>query len=315
MGSAELMQREAILPAAMPAALPRTGLLQLAISVVLLSSAFPVTKLAVSLGAAPLWFALGRAGFSCLTAIAVLAAMRRLRLPCRQDLPSVAAVGLLQLAAFFALSHVALAYVPAGRSSILSNATTIWIAPLTVLVLHEPISPRRWLAAILGVFGTIVLVGPWSIDWNAPGVLVGHLFLLTAALGFAVALIVLRRLPPRTSMLELLPWCFGLATIPLAVIAFASGEGPGHWPATAWKAMAYIGLVAGPFGTLCIMLASAALPAMVASVGFLATPAIGLVLATVFLAEPLGPDLIAGSVLILGGVALAAWPTRRRLPA
>jgi O-acetylserine/cysteine efflux transporter len=293
-------------------ALSRVGLGQLAVSVVLLSSAFPVTKLALQDGAAPLWFALGRAGFSCLTGCAILAVLGRLRLPMRQDWPAILAVGLLQLAAFFALSHIALAYVPAGRSSILSNATTVWIAPLTVLVVREPISARRWAAAGVGLLGTIVLIGPWAIDWSAPGVLVGHIFLLLAALGFAIALIVVRIRPPYSPMLSLLPWCFGLATLPLALLAVAHGGGPGHWTGPAWEAMAYIGLVAGPFGTLCIMLAAAALPSIVASVGFLATPAIGLLLSTLLLGEPLGADLLAGSALILGSVGLAAWPQRRR---
>jgi drug/metabolite transporter (DMT)-like permease len=293
----------------------RAGLAQLAISVVLLSSAFPVTKVAMSYGAAPLWFALGRAGFACLTALCVLAAMGKIRRPGRADMPAVLAVGLLQLAAFFALSHVALKYVPAGRGSILSNATTVWVAPLTVLVLREKISSRRWLAAGLGMLGTLVLIGPWSIDWSAPGVLLGHFFLLAAAFGFAVAMIVVRRFPPRAPMLELLPWCFGIATIVLAALVAVEGGATGTWPAQAWTAMAYIGLVAGPFGTLCVMLAAAALPAMVASVGFLATPAIGLVLSTLFLGEPIGLDLIAGSTLILGGVGLAAWPARRVVPA
>ena len=59
------------------------------------------------------------------------------------------------------------------------------------------------------------------------------------------------------------------------------------------------------------MEATATLPTMVTSVGFLATPALGLVLATQWLDEPLGPDLLMGSALILGGVACAAWPVRR----
>jgi O-acetylserine/cysteine efflux transporter len=59
------------------------------------------------------------------------------------------------------------------------------------------------------------------------------------------------------------------------------------------------------------MEASATLPVMVTSVGFLATPAMGLLLATVWLHEKLGPDLLLGSALILGGVAFAAWPARR----
>ena len=60
------------------------------------------------------------------------------------------------------------------------------------------------------------------------------------------------------------------------------------------------------------MQASVKLPAMVASVRFLATPATGLVVSTWWLGEPFGPDPLAGSGLILGGVACAAWPEWRR---
>jgi O-acetylserine/cysteine efflux transporter len=306
------MSLSAVAPSARAESVPRRGLMFLAISVVLLSSAFPVTKVAVTAGVAPLWFAFGRAALGCLTATCVLTVLRRRSRPVRADLPAILAVGGLQLAMFFALAHVALAYVPAGRSSILSNATTVWIAPLTVLMLHEAVPARRWMAAALGVVGTIVLVGPWAIDWRAPGVLMGHLFLLGAAFGFALAIVIVRRLPPRTPMLELLPWCFGLATVPLGLLALAEANGPGVWLPQSWAAMAYIGLLAAPFGTLCIMLASTTLPAMVSSVGFLATPAVGLLLSTLFLGEPLGPDLLIGSALIMGGVLLAAWPGRRR---
>ena len=52
--------------------MPTAGLLQLAVSVVLLSSAWPLTKIALSLGSTPLWFAEGRAVLSCLTIATVL---------------------------------------------------------------------------------------------------------------------------------------------------------------------------------------------------------------------------------------------------
>jgi drug/metabolite transporter (DMT)-like permease len=294
------------------AALPLAGLAQLGGSVVLLSSAWPVTKVAVGLGAAPLWFALGRAAFSGMTAFVVIALLGRLRLPRRADLPAVLAVGLLQLALFFALAHAAVALVPAGRTAILSNITTIWIVPLSVLVLREAIPPRRWLAAGMGVLGTVVLVGPWAIDWSVPGILLGHVMLLGAALAFATAMVVVRRFPPRGTMLELLPWCFAVATLALLPLALLHGGGFGVWPASAWQAMAYIGLVAGPLGTWCVMQAAASLPAMVSSIGFLATPAAGLVISTLWLHEPLGADLLAGSALICLGIGFAAWPARRR---
>jgi O-acetylserine/cysteine efflux transporter len=292
--------------------LSRYGLIPLAGSVLLFGVAWPVTKAAITAGASPLWFAVGRVGFSGLTAFTVLGLLGRLRVPTRRDLPSLASVGLISLAGFFALTHAAMAWVPAGRTAILSNATTIWIVPLSMLVLRERISPRRWLAAALGVFGVVVLMGPWAIDWSSRDMLVGHGFLLAAGLGFAVSITVVRRLPPQGTMLQLLPWCFGLATLVLVPLALVEGGGIGVWPAPSLWAMAYIGGLAGPVGTWCVMQASAKLPAMVASVGFLATPALGLFLSTWWLGEPLGTDLLLGSALILGGVACAAWPGRRR---
>ena len=255
--------------------LPAAGLVQLAASVVLLSSAWPVTKAAVTAGAAPLWFAAGRAGLSGLTAFVALGLLGRLRLPARRDLPAVVAVGLFQLAGFFALTHAAVAWVPAGRTVILSNVTTIWIVPLSMLVLHEAIPPRRWLAAGLGLAGVVVLMGPWAIDWSAREVVIGHVFLLGAGLGWAVAMTVLRHRPPHGTMLHLLPWCFGLATLALLPLALLEGGGVGTWPAPSLAAMAFIGVLAGPVGTWCVLSATAVLPAMVASVGFLTMPAVG----------------------------------------
>lgn len=294
------------------AGLPRAGLVQLALSVVLVSSAYPLTKLALGAGATPLWFAVGRAGLSGLTAFSVLAASGRLRLPGRRDGPALLAVGVLQFAGFLALVHAALAWVPAGRTAVLSNTTTIWMAPLALLLLHEAIPARRRVAAGLGVAGVAVLVGPWALDWGEKRVLIGHAFLLAASLAWAVAIAVVRTARPRLSMLALLPWCFALATALLAPLAWWWEGGPPAMEPGGWAALLYIGLVAGPVGTWCVMEASVTLPAMVASTGFLATPAVGLLLSAAILGEALTPDLLAGSALVLAGAAAAAWPARGR---
>jgi drug/metabolite transporter (DMT)-like permease len=293
-------------------AIPPAGLLQIAGSIILLGGAWPITKYALTQGASPLWFAEGRAALSGLSALLLLSVMRRLRIPRARDLPAILAVGLLQLAAFFALVHEATAWVAAGRTAILSNATTIFVVPLSVLVLHERIALRSWVSVAFGLLGTAVLMGPWAIDWSSTRVLVGHAFLLGAAACWAVAIIAVRRWPPRSSMLELLPWCFGLASIVLPLLILQQGAAMGNWSSGSLAILAFVGLIGGPVGTWCVMQASVTLPALVASVGFLATPAAGLLGATWFLGEPLGPDLIAGAVLILAGVGVAAWPRRRR---
>jgi len=291
--------------------LPPIGLAQLAGSVVLLASAWPITKSAVMAGASPIWFALGRVGFSALAAFVLLGLLGRLRLPGRQDLPALMAVGVLQLAVFFGFAHAAVEFVPAGRTTVLANVTPIFIVPLSLLILREPISRRRWLATGLALVGVVVLIGPWAIDWSAPGVLRGHFYLLAAAGGFGSAIVLVRRFPPKLRMLELLPWCFTLASLLLLPLAWRHPGGAGNWPAPSRWAMLYIGGFAGPVGTWCVMEAASVLPAMVSSVGFLATPAFGLLFAAWWLGEPLGADLLAGSGFILAGVGLAAWPARR----
>lgn len=72
--------------------IPTSALVQMLGAVLLLGSSGPITRYALLGGAAPFWFALGRAGF-------------------------------------FALAHSAVAWVPAGRSAILSNATLVWTVP------------------------------------------------------------------------------------------------------------------------------------------------------------------------------------------
>ncbi len=278
----------------------------------LLSSAWPLTKLALAAGTTPLWFAEGRAVLSGLMAVAVTAGLGRLRLPDRQDWPAVLAIGGLQIGVYFALAHEAAYYVPAGRTAILANTTTIWIVPLSVVFLHETIPARRWLAAVVGLAGVAVLINPLAIDRSAPGVLLGHLFLLGAGLAWSLAIILTRARGPSRPMLELLPWCFlvgGLVILPLVLWHAPTGS-LGH-AGISWWALGYVGLVAGPFGTLFIMQAQASLPTMVSSIGFLMTPAISLLLATLLLHEPLTPDLLLGSALIMSGVLVAAWPGRR----
>lgn len=274
----------------------------------LLGASWPLTRYALLQGAGAAWFALGRVGLSAVVTIVVLLVLGRLRLPGRLDMPALFAIGLLQLAGFFAFAHAALAWVPAGRTALLANCTIVFTVPLALLVLRERISGRRWIAAGLGLAGVAVLMGPWSIDWSAPHLLVGHAELMGAALCWSIAMLVVRRFPPRSSMLELLPWSFCIATLALAPLTL--GHAFGIWPRGARVPLVLIGLIVAPVGTWCVMQAQIMLPLVVASVGFLAGPAFGVILASAFLGEALGFDILLGAGLILLAAALASTKER-----
>ena len=289
--------------------IPPAALLQLGLAVALLGASWPVTKVALLDGAGPSWFALGRAGLSAVVAAVAVTATRGLRLPGRADLPALLSIGLLQLAGFFAFAHAAVAWVPAGRTAILSNATLIWTVPIAVLLTHEAISARRWVATALGAAGVVVLVGPWAIDWSSSAVLLGHGFLLGSSLCWAISMAVVRRYPPRQPFFALLPWAFAIATVALLPLALLHGLG--RWSGPSLTCLGCIGLVMAPLGTWCLVQATLALPLIVASVGFLAGPAIGLLVSAAWLGEPLTARGRGGAGVILGGAALAAGSAGR----
>lgn len=280
------------------------GLRLLLLAVVLFGGVWPVTKHALA-DATPLWFATSRAGLAGLAASALLLALGRLRWPRRADMPSVLALGLLQLGGFFLLAHLALALVPAGRTAIISNVTLMWLVPLAMIVLGEKIPAPRWVAVGLAAAGVAVMVGPWAIDWAQPGMLLGHALLLGAALVWSIAIVLVRRFPPASPMVELLPWAFLLATLMLAWVAFLREPGGGIGAGAWWQA-AFIGLVAAPIGTWAVIECGRHLNAVLASVGFLLVPVLGLALATLWLGEPLGWDLVLGGILIVASVVVAA---------
>jgi drug/metabolite transporter (DMT)-like permease len=276
----------------------------LLLAVVLFGGVWPLTKDALS-DATPLWFAASRAALAGVASVILLAVLGRLRLPGRADWPAVLTLGLLQIGGFFLFTHAAIALVPAGRTAILGNVTIFWLVPLSVWLLGEAVSTRRWWAAAIGLVGVAVMTGPWAIEWGAPGVLTGHGLLLLASLSWSLAIVGLRLRPPRAPVVQLLPFVFLVGAALLVPVALwrepAGGVAPGAW----WQA-AFIGLVAAPVGTWATVEAGRHLNAVLASLGFLLVPLLGVVLATTWLGEPLGWDLLAGGALIALSVGVAA---------
>src|SRR3954469_10965615 len=285
------------------------GLRYLSISVVLFGGIWPITKAALA-HASPLWFAFNRAAMAAMVAALLLGAMRRLRLPVRADMPAILTIGLLQLGGFFALGHLALDYIPAGRTAILGSVTIFWLIPLSVWLLGERVAPLQWLAVAVGLGGVVVLMQPWAMaDAATLALLPGYAMLLTASLFWSLAILVPRRFPPRSTVLDLLPWSFGLGAaflLPLALWREPSG-GIG-WEA--WPHAIFVGAIAAPLGTWATIECGRRLSGAMASVGFLLVPTLGVTISTLWLGEALGWDVMAGGGLIALSVVLAALGQR-----
>jgi drug/metabolite transporter (DMT)-like permease len=102
-----------------------------------------------------------------------------------------------------------------------------------------------------------------------------------------------------------------LATVLVTAVALAI-DGP---PAAAWDArlvvlLLYAGIPGTAVAYWAMAMASRALPAVTTSLGLLAAPVLSVIVATLWLGEPITLSLLAAIVLILGGVALGATGER-----
>lgn len=286
------------------AAKPLAPFLQLGLAVVLFGLTWPVMKIGLMAGT-PIWLAAGRATTSAFMAFLLLAVLRRLRLPPREDWPVILSVGTLQLSAFFALANLGVQSVPPGRSGVLAYTTMLWMVPLSLLV-GEKVGRRAIAGVVLGVAGIVVLADPGRLDWQDRGIVMGHVYLLLAGFTWALAILHTRRHRWRATPLDLLPWQMSVATVFLWLLALVA-EPSGHFDFDKWQlwaALLYIGAFAGPAGTWAAVSVTRALPPITTSLGMLGVPLVGIISSVILVGEPVTAPLVLGTALVIAGIAV-----------
>ena len=294
----------------MHAALSRAGLAWLAVVIGAWGLTWPVSKVILA-SVPPLWAVAFRCAIGTVAMIAIGLVARRLAPPPRADVPVLAGIALLHMAGFGLLASVGLQLVPTGRSVVLAYTTPLWVAPGATLFLGERLTARRALGVGIGLLGLAALFNPLALDWSARGAVLGHLVIVAAALLWAASILQIRGHRWRSTPLDVLPWSLALATVVTSLVAL----GVEGIPRVAWSGrLAAMLLYAGVPGTAlaywATAMASRALPAVTTSLGLLATPVVSVIIATLWLGEPVTLSLLSAIVLILGGVALGAIPER-----
>jgi len=290
---------------------PRTALVLLGFVIILWGANWTVMKVGLPF-IPPLRFAAARMVMGAVILFGVAALLGELRWPSRQDWPIVLAVGSLQMAAFMALTTVALQFVPAGRSAILAYTTPLWVTPLAFYLLGERLNRLKLYGLLCGLAGVAVLFNPLGFDWRDPHVLLGNGLLLTAALLWALLIVQVRRHHWQGSPLSLGPWQFTVAAtllVPLALLVEA--DRPWHWSSELGWVLLYNGPLATAFCFWAMLTINRALPAITTSLGSLGVPAFGLLVSTLALGEPVTVTNVLGFLLIAGGVVGVILADRR----
>ena len=105
----------------------------------------------------------------------------------------------------------------------------------------------------------------------------------------------------------LVPWETLVAALVLVPVAFAfSGPPPTEWDVRPSALLLYAAVPGTALAYWATAVASRDLPALTTSLGFLGTPVVSMIVAAVWLGEPLAFSLVIAMLLILGAVAVGA---------
>lgn len=285
----------------------------LAVMVVLWGSSWPVTKLALQ-DVPPLWLATVRFASAAVCLFAYLFARQQLKLPVKDDMPIIASVGLLQMMAFTGLGMVAMVHVDTSRAVLLAYTTPLWCVVVAWVMFREMPSRLQIAGLVVGMSGVAAVCSPGELDWTNQETVLGAMFLLLAAVSWAIVILHVKRHRWVTPPLVLAPWQMLLAAIPLAIAAYV-GEGSPTSIVLDSKLAVELFFI-GPIATSACFVISAEYGRRISTFGMsnftLGVPLVGTVFSCLSFGATVSTMFLAGLSLVVLGVMVSALASRSR---
>lgn len=225
------------------------------------------------------------------------------RLP-RKALPLVGLIGLvgyfLSIWAQFAGTHLS----SAQMGSVITSATPAFMVIFARIILKEAITVRKSISLLLATVGVLCIVGIGDAGENFR---LGGLILVLAALTWALMSVLIKKIPPGSSLIVVTAYAILVATIAMTPLALSQMR-PEHLQVlsqpTVWGGVLYMGTIstAGAFyfwnkGLQLVEAGSG-------SLYFFFQPLVGTLLGWLFLGEQVGWPFWLGAALIFAGVLL-----------
>ena len=288
----------------------------LGLVVLIWAVAWPVIKVGVTT-VPPIWFACLRYVVATVCLFGVVAVRRELAFPSPSDWKLVAVSGVLQTAAFSALTGIALTILPPGRASVLAFSTPLWVVPLAAWRLDERMSKRALVGVTVGLLGILVIAAP-ALQRDGRMQMTAYALLLGASVAWAISIVFVRAHRFDASPLMLAPWQMLLAAVLLCPLAIAVEGSPRPLSARGIAALAYVGPMATAFAYWSVVELGRHFRASTISMALLATPSLGILISALTLREPVSASLVGGVALVAAGIRLATLadvsPTRLAAP-
>ena len=224
----------------------------------------------------------------------------------RGDWLPLALASVFNMTVWHVTSGYGLTMIGAGHAAVVVYTLPVWTALLSAFFLKERLTPRVLASLVLGMGGVAVLA---SHDFAALGAEpLGLVFVLAAAVSWAVGTILIKRRAWSAGMNALAGWQLLIGMVPIGIIAVLTERFTLHQASGAAIVSAFYILVFGVVVGYALWFKVVSLfPATIASIGALVIPVIGMASSAILLDEPIGWREVAALALVLSAVAIVIF--------
>lgn len=209
----------------------------------------------------------------------------------------------------YGLQTVGLQYTTASNASLYAVTAPITILLLSAALLGERITARKAVGVGLAVAGVLLVLGPdtlGTLELNSH--LKGDLLVLVSIVMWGVFTVFGKPVTDELGALRVTAWVTAIGA--LQMIPFAlyevdqAGFSMSQMTPSAWAALAFLGVGCSFLATLLYFVALRRTESQKVGVYLYTIPPMTAVVAVLYLGEALSASLVAGAVLVIGGVAL-----------
>ena len=215
-------------------------------------------------------------------------------------------VGLINIGWSWAIIFWSEQFVPSGLVAVFGAAAPVWTAVLAhFMVKGDRLSVRKVAGLVLGLAGTVILIGAPETGEGMAG-LVATVLLALMAISWAIAAILQSRFLTRVAPIPTVAlgtWASVLLLSPLALGQLSAGA---HWTLASGLAFAYLVVFGTCFGMVVSLWLYRKLRPTTITLIQVIVPAEAILIGTLWLGEPVTYRMLGGAALVVAAVALNA---------
>jgi drug/metabolite transporter (DMT)-like permease len=239
--------------------------------------------------------------------LAILLFIRGIPKLSRNQFVQIIAVGFIGYGISLSLQFLGTKLSTAANGSLVTSATPAFVLIFAWMLLGERITGRRLLALFVATLGVLAVIDPRSAQLN-PDLFLGNLFLIGAAITWALYSVLVRKVTQSTDVLlfSLIAFLGGLpVAIPAGAWELGSGE-IGEISLGVVGGILFLGIISTALAMVLWNTAFAYVSAGLASLTFFAQPVVGTLLGWLFLREQVTPLFLVGGLLIGLGLVISS---------